>query len=158
MNNNKPLSDKAKSLLQTLKSSAPEKKSQYIEGLVESANRRRVATEAAIDRKFAREEAERGDSSNTLTFVTKDFETRNQDSGDRLVERVFVQNAEKIDASKHHKPRNNSAAAAAPVKKVELSELLKKREERRSKRIAPPSKLTPELIEQARERAIKRLG
>jgi hypothetical protein len=97
---NKPLSSKAASLLSQLKSNVTQSsKSQYIEGLVENAAKRKLATEAALERQLAKEDT--GSTEVLQVFVTKDYEAQVEETKSLLGEEAagerFVR-GEKIDA------------------------------------------------------------
>ena len=162
---NKPLSDKAKALLADLKGNAPKGKSQYVEKLAESAAKRKLANEAALEKKLAREETERSDDgAPQLRFVTEEYSKKIEQAKkdgvtDHLVESVFMKNAERItnSASLSRTEEKKTETTSNLQQRVSVNELIKRRDARREARLAPPSSLTPEIVAEARSRAMHRL-
>jgi hypothetical protein len=154
MSRKPPLSAKAASLLADLKANGSSRQSQYVETLVETAKKRKILSETALERKLAREEAEREDGP-SMSFVTKEYQEKleSQDMG------ILLKGAEKVDSTTtttiSSKPQEKKMESQ-PV--IDAAELIRRREARRAARVAPPSNLTEEMIEAARQRARQRLG
>lgn len=167
------LSAKAAALLADLQANVSEtRKSQYIEGLVESAAKRKKTSELALERKIAREEQE--GTAPTMSFVTRAYEEKMQQARESTGEPssardpLLLRKAERIDAyssslsgSKSKQPTSTSTSSMPTISVSSTAyahELIKRREARRSARLAPTSRLTPEMIEEAKQRARERLG
>lgn len=153
------LSSKAAALLADLNAHASEKESQYIGGLVQAATRRKAAAEAAFEKKQVEQAS--GDHV-PLSFVTKEYQEKLEASkqvlDDSSLERAVLQNAEVVDATAAGKTWSKSSTSLPHVHtQVQVEQLIAKRDARRSARLAPATKLSDEMIEQARQRAIKRL-
>jgi len=159
----KPLSAKAASLLADLKANAPQRESAYIGNLVETAAKRKRASELAFEKRIAREAEEEG--APTMNFVTKSYEEKIQKAQEATgesvsAESVLLRNAEKIDSSatKSLGTTSSRVSSGNTRRGIDTTELIRRRDARRAARKAPASRLTEEFVEQARQRARQRLG
>lgn len=158
---NKPLSEKGAKLLAQLKANVTQtQKSQYVQSLVETAAKRKLASELAMERKLAREDEANGLEELTV-FVTKDYTDQveatqrllgQEHAGDRFTK------GEQINASENETYRaplrNNTVAIDAAALAEELKQ---KRLQKRLSRLAPQSRVNEQMISEARARAEKRL-
>jgi hypothetical protein len=155
----KPLSSKAAALLADLKShgsSAQHGESKYVGGLVEAAEKRKLASEVAYEKKLLAE-AQDSEGAPTKSFVTKAYEEKLDSIGKEAV--ALLRGAEKIEAaqlSSNKRPRREEEHARAGG--VDARELERRREARRMARTAPTSRLSKEVVSNATDRALKRLG
>jgi hypothetical protein len=173
----KSLSAKAQALLSELKSNVPEQQSEYIEKMVENAEYRRKQAELAYEKKLLEELNESNEGKPQMTFITKGYEEKMGETinglGDegremeRLKSSLLFMNAERIDsaaapasaAAKHEKEKHNKLTSSlASSTYVDAEELIRRRNARRAARVAPPSRITQEMILAATKRAKIRLG
>ncbi|KAH9261879.1 hypothetical protein BASA81_000535 [Batrachochytrium salamandrivorans] len=156
-----PLSAKAQALLSQLKAHAvPGQRSQYVETLVENANKRKLASELAVERKLLREDPT--NSAGVQVFVTKEYADQvaaterawGEDSRGRFI------HGERVDGSgggggRVHWRKEEDGPSAQDL----ANKLVQKRLDRRLGRLAPTeSRLTPSVLADLTVRAKARLG
>lgn len=162
-----PLSAKAQALLGQLKAhAAPGQKSQYVETLVENANKRKLASELAMERKLLREDPNSA-GAGVQVFVTKEYADQvaaterawGEDSRGRFIHGERVDGGGGGGGKRAHRATTTTAKEDGPSPQELANQLVQKRLDKRLSRLAPASsRLTGAVLADLTARARARLG